>query len=35
MNAVAEKFVQSTKAECTDHFLFLGEKHLRYGLREW
>src|SRR5262249_38857553 len=35
MNATAERFVQSAKPECLDHFVFFGEKHLRFVLSEW
>jgi putative transposase len=34
-NAAAERHVQSVKQECLDRFLFFGEKHLRYVLRQW
>jgi putative transposase len=34
-NALAERFAHSTRRECLDHFVFLGEKHLRYALGEW
>lgn len=30
MNAYAERWVQSIKTECLDHFVICGEKHLRY-----
>jgi putative transposase len=32
MNAVAERFVQTVKQECLDHFVVFGEKHLRHIL---
>jgi putative transposase len=35
MNRHAERFVQSARTECLDHFVFFGEKHLRYVLNEW
>jgi hypothetical protein len=31
MSVVAERFVQSAKDECLDHFLFFGEKDLWHG----
>lgn len=34
MNAVAERFVQTVKSECLDHFVFFGEAHLRHVLTE-
>ena len=34
-NAVAERFVQSAKQECLDHFVVLGEAHLRHLLSEY
>jgi putative transposase len=34
-NAVAERFVQSVKRECLDHFLVFGERHLRHILSEY
>jgi putative transposase len=30
MNAVAERYVQTIKSECLDHFVIFGETHLRY-----
>src|SRR4051812_36041623 len=30
MNAYAERWVQSLRTECLDHFLILGENHLAY-----
>jgi putative transposase len=35
MNAFAERWVQSAKTECLDHFLILGENHLRYLLTQY
>src|SRR5262249_45970427 len=35
MNAVAERFVQTIKGECLDHFLVFGEDHLRYLIKEF
>jgi putative transposase len=32
MNAVAERWVQSVKQECLDHFVVFGEAHLRHIL---
>ena len=29
-NAVAERFVQSVKQECVDHFVICGKAHLRH-----
>lgn len=34
-NAVAERFVQSVKRECLDHFVVFGETHLRHILSEY
>jgi putative transposase len=34
-NAVAERFVQSVKQECLDHFVVFGETHLRHILSEY
>jgi putative transposase len=34
-NAVAERFVQSVRQECLDHFVVLGESHLRYLLGQY
>jgi putative transposase len=34
-NAVAERFVQSVKHECLDHFVVFGEAHLRHILSEF
>lgn len=35
MNAFAERFVQSIKQECLDHFICFGEDHLRYLCTEY
>jgi putative transposase len=35
LNAVAERWVQSVKGECLDHFVLFGEEHLRLVLREF
>jgi putative transposase len=35
MNAYAERWVQSLRTECLDHFLILGEKHLAYIVKEF
>ena len=34
-NAYVERFVQSVRQECLDHFLVFGEDHLRYLLTEY
>jgi putative transposase len=34
-NAVAERFVQSVKQECLDHFVVYGKAHLRHILSEY
>jgi putative transposase len=34
-NAHAERFVQSVKQECLDHFLVFGEAHLRHIVTEY
>ena len=31
----AERWVQSLRTECLDHFLILGENHLRHVLKEY
>ena len=35
LNAYAERWVQSLRQECLDHFLILGEGHLRHLLKEY
>jgi len=35
LNAYAERFVQSAKTECLDHFVVFGENHLEFLLREY
>jgi putative transposase len=35
MNAVAERWVQSVKQECLDHFVVFDESHLRYILNQY
>ncbi len=35
MNAFAERFVQSIKSECLDHFLIFGDKHLRFLIGQY
>jgi putative transposase len=34
-NPYAERFVRSVRAECLDHFVVFGMRHLRYLLREY
>lgn len=35
LNAFAERFVQSIKQECIDHFVTFGERHLDFLIREY
>lgn len=35
LNAFAERFVQSIRHECLDHFVIFGERHLAHLLREY
>lgn len=35
LNAFAERWVQSIKTECLDHFVCFGEKHLDYLVKEY
>ena len=35
LNGYAERFVLSIKSECLDHFVVLGEEHLRYLIDEY
>ncbi len=35
MNPHVERFIGTLKSECLDHFIFFGEDHLRYVIREY
>jgi putative transposase len=35
MNPFAERFVQTVKHECLNHFIVFGERHLRYLVQEF
>ena len=35
LNAYAERFVRSVREECVDRMVILGERHLRWALREY
>jgi putative transposase len=35
LNAYAERWVQSAKQECLDHFVVFGEGHLRHLVSEY
>ncbi len=35
LNAYIERWVQSIKHECLDHFIVLGERHLRYLVNDY
>jgi hypothetical protein len=34
-NRHAERFVETIKYECLNHFVFFGERHLRYVIKEF
>lgn len=34
LNAQMERWIQSSKTECSDHFIAFGEKHLRHLVDE-
>ena len=34
-NPHAERFVKTIKHECLNHFIFFGERHLRYVVKEF
>lgn len=35
LNAYAERFVLSIRSECLDKIVLLGERHLRYAIRQY
>jgi putative transposase len=35
LNAYVERYVQTLKVECLDHFVVLGERHLNHIVREF
>ena len=35
LNAYVERWIQSVKHECFDHFIVFGERHLRYLITEY